>query len=208
MLANRSEICNANSETGHLDRRLIALNLLFLACVAFLPYATAVLGTWGNTSPGVAFYAAATAAVGLAQGAIWFHAARGDRLTVPGVSASLCSAWMLNLLQTPIVFLVPIPVAFVSPVIDVCLWALSLLVRRVLRRRVQAALDELDTATTRSRARPSREALLPAVCPDGIVASRSAATQTLSAASRWYQPVAPTVLVGLLVRLAGMGGVR
>jgi hypothetical protein len=89
MLANRSEICNANSETGHLDRRLIALNLLFLACVAFLPYATAVLGTWGNTSPGVAFYAAATAAVGLAQGAICFHAARGDRLTVPGVSAGL-----------------------------------------------------------------------------------------------------------------------
>jgi hypothetical protein len=35
----------------------------------------------------------------------------------------------------------------VSPVIAVCLWALSLLVRRVLRRRVQAALDELDTAT-------------------------------------------------------------
>jgi TMEM175 potassium channel family protein len=132
----------------HLDRRLIALNLLFLACIAFLPYATAVLGTWGGTSPGVAFYAAATAAVGLAQGAIWFHAARGDRLTVPGVSASLRNAWMLNLLQTPIVFLVSIPVAFVSPVIAVCLWALSLLVRRVLRRRVQAALDELDTATT------------------------------------------------------------
>jgi uncharacterized membrane protein len=59
----------------HLDRRLIALNLLFLACVAFLPYATAVLGTWGDSSPGVAFYAAATAAVGLSQGAIWFHAA-------------------------------------------------------------------------------------------------------------------------------------
>jgi uncharacterized membrane protein len=128
----------------HLDRRLIALNLLFLALVAFLPYATAVL----DTSPGVAFYAAATAAVGLAQGAIWFHAARGDRLTVPGVSASLRNAWMLNLLQTPIVFLVSIPVAFVSPVVAVCLWALSLLVRRVLRRRVQAALDELDTATT------------------------------------------------------------
>ena len=45
-----------------IDQRLMGLNLLFLALVAFLPYATAVLGDWGDTSPGTAFYAASIAA--------------------------------------------------------------------------------------------------------------------------------------------------
>jgi hypothetical protein len=74
--------------------------------------------------------------------------ARGGRLTVPGIPAALGNAYLLNLLQTPLVFLVSIPVAFLSPLIAECLWALILPVRQVLRRRVQAALDEVDTATT------------------------------------------------------------
>jgi hypothetical protein len=52
------------------DSRLIALNLAFLALVAFLPYATAVLGDWGDTGPGTAFYAVSMAAVGLTQSAL------------------------------------------------------------------------------------------------------------------------------------------
>jgi uncharacterized membrane protein len=70
-----------------IDQRLIAWNLLFLAFVAFLPYATAVLGDWGNTGPGAAFYAASMAAVGLTQAAIWFHARRAG-LTSPEMSPS------------------------------------------------------------------------------------------------------------------------
>jgi len=46
-----------------IDARLLGLNLGFLALVAFLPYATAVLRDWGSTSRGAAFYAASMAAV-------------------------------------------------------------------------------------------------------------------------------------------------
>ena len=128
-----------------IDRRLISLNLLFLAFVAFLPYVTAVLGAWGNTAPGAAFYAAGIAAVGLIQGALWFHARRAG-LTTPDLSPELSKAYLLSLLTLPVVFLVSIPVAFLSPVAAQVMWGVIAIFRNVLRRRIHAAL---------SRSRPS-----------------------------------------------------
>jgi TMEM175 potassium channel family protein len=90
-----------------IDQRLMGLNLLFLALVAFLPSATAVLGDWGDTGPGTAFYAASIAAVGLTQGALWFHARRAG-LTTPDLSPELSKAYLLSLLTLPAVFLVSI----------------------------------------------------------------------------------------------------
>jgi uncharacterized membrane protein len=97
-----------------IDQRLMGLNLLFLALVAFLPYATAVLGDWGDTAPGAAFYAASMAAVGLTQSGLWFHARRA-RLTSPELTPALAKAQLLTILTFPAVFLVPVPVAFLSP---------------------------------------------------------------------------------------------
>jgi uncharacterized membrane protein len=128
-----------------IDQRLMGLNLLFLALVAFLPYATAVLGDWGDTSPGTAFYAASIAAVGLIQGALWFHARRAG-LTTPDLSPELSKAYILSLLTLPVVFLVSIPVAFLSPVAAQVMWGVIAIFRNVVRRRIHAAL---------SRSRPS-----------------------------------------------------
>ena len=128
-----------------IDQRLMGLNLLFLALVAFLPYATAVLGDWGDTSPGTAFYAASIAAVGLIQGALWFHARRAG-LTTPDLSPELSKAYLLSLLTLPVVFLVSIPVAFLSPVAAQVMWGVIAVFRNVIRRRIQSAL---------SRSRPS-----------------------------------------------------
>ena len=128
------------------DRRLVGLNLLLLACIAFMPYATNVVGEWGGSGPGAAFYAACLAVAGLAQGAVWFHAARRGRLTASHVPPALANRYLLSLLQPPVVFLASIPVAFVSPLAAECLWGLNVVGWRVLRRRVEAALDETEPA--------------------------------------------------------------
>ena len=96
--------------------------VLFLALVAFLPYATAVLGDWGDTGPGAAFYAASMTAVGLTQGALWFHARRAG-LTTPDLTPELAKAYLLSLLTLPVVFLASIPVAFLSPIAAQVMWA-------------------------------------------------------------------------------------
>ena len=49
---------------ANLDQRLIWLNLLFLMCVAFLPFPTAVLGDHDNARASVIFYAAAVGLTG------------------------------------------------------------------------------------------------------------------------------------------------
>jgi uncharacterized membrane protein len=57
-----------------LDRSLILLNLLFLGCIAFLPYPTSLLSAAGDQVPATVFYAASIAAAGLAEAAVWLHA--------------------------------------------------------------------------------------------------------------------------------------
>jgi uncharacterized membrane protein len=130
-----------------IDQRLIGLNLLFLALVAFLPYATAVLGDWGNTGPGTAFYAASMAAVGLTQSALWFHARRAG-LTSPDLTPEMGKAYLLAILTFPVVFLVSVPVALLSPTAAQVIWGAAALTRNLIRRRIQAAL-------TRSRPSPA-----------------------------------------------------
>jgi uncharacterized membrane protein len=117
-----------------IDARLLGLNLLFLALVAFLPYATAVLGDWGNTGPGAAFYAASMAAVGLVQSALWFHARRAG-LTSPSLTAESARAYLLHILTFPAVFLVSVPVAFLSPTAAEIMWGIVALTRGLVRRR-------------------------------------------------------------------------
>jgi len=57
-----------------LDRSLILLNLLFLGCIAFLPYPTSLLSAAGDQVPATVFYAASIAAAGLAEAAVWLLA--------------------------------------------------------------------------------------------------------------------------------------
>jgi uncharacterized membrane protein len=123
-----------------IDQRLIALNLVFLAFVAFLPYATAVLGDWGNTGAGAAFYAASMAAVGLAQGALWYHA-RHAGLTSSAMTPDLYRAYVLFMMTAPAVFLVSIPVALLSSTVAELMWGGIALTLILLRRRVQSALS-------------------------------------------------------------------
>jgi uncharacterized membrane protein len=118
-----------------LDRRVIFLNLLFLGTIAFLPYPTALLFA-GNTHEPAApvFYAACVAAAGLLELAIWLYASRSKGLVPAGVPPAVRRYELAQLLPTPVVFLLSIPVAFIAPGVAPFTWILLVPIGRILPR--------------------------------------------------------------------------
>ena len=65
------------------DDRLIWLNILFLLCIASMPFASGVIGEYGDQPAGVILYAGLMIATVLTQTFLWRHASRGHRLLPP-----------------------------------------------------------------------------------------------------------------------------
>lgn len=112
-----------------LDRRLVLLDLLFLGCIAFLPYPTAA----ADQAPATVFYAVSIAA-GLAEAAVWPYAIRIRELALPGVPRSVRRWVLLRTLRTPLAFRLSVPVAIARPALAKYLWLLVLVSASVLRR--------------------------------------------------------------------------
>jgi uncharacterized membrane protein len=96
-----------------IDQRLIWLNLLFLMCVAFIPFPTAVLGDHDGSRGAIVFYAAAIGLTGAVLASIWqylIHAGHLNERADPKIVRYLTR----RSLVTPISFLVSIPLSFVS----------------------------------------------------------------------------------------------
>jgi uncharacterized membrane protein len=118
-----------------LNRRLMFLNLLFLGTIAFLPYPTALLFA-GNTHEPAApvFYAACVAATGVMELAIWLYATHAKGLVPASVPAAVRRYELAQLLPTPLVFGLSIPVAFAAPGVAPFTWILILPIGRILPR--------------------------------------------------------------------------
>jgi TMEM175 potassium channel family protein len=118
-----------------LDRPLIFLNLLFLGTIAFLPYPTALLFV-SSTSQVAAtvFYAACVAGAGLAEFVVWLYAIRAKGLVPDSISPAFRRYETAQLLPTPVVFGLSIPVAFVAPGVAPFTWILLVPIGRVVRR--------------------------------------------------------------------------
>jgi TMEM175 potassium channel family protein len=119
-----------------LDRRLIMINLLFLGFIALLPYPTRLLGRPGGTphAAPVVFYAACCAAAGLCEAAIWLYATRpGSGLADPSAAAAR-RHFALRIARVPVVFLISIPIAFVTPENTPYIWILIVVAGVVINR--------------------------------------------------------------------------
>ena len=96
-----------------IDQRLIWLNLLFLMCVAFIPFPTGVLGDHDGSRGAIVFYAAAIGLTGAVLALMWqylIHAGHLNERADPKIVRYLTR----RSLVTPISFLVSIPLSFVS----------------------------------------------------------------------------------------------
>ncbi len=95
-----------------LDRTLIALNLLFLGTIAFLPYPTDLLSQSNADTAAVIFYAICGAAAGLAEAGdlALRHLARNADLASDSAQPIRLFV-LLRTLRIPAVFVLSIPVA-------------------------------------------------------------------------------------------------
>jgi uncharacterized membrane protein len=119
-----------------IDGRITAMNLAYLALVAFLPFPTRVLADYGEEPSAVLFYAATGAVLSLLAGLIRFHAvSRG--LVHPSRAHELGDRehWAI----TPAVFVASIPIAYANPSAGKLFWLLLLVTSSGLRSRVFGA---------------------------------------------------------------------
>lgn len=116
------------------DYTLVWLNILFLMCIVFLPFSTAVLDHYPERRTAVLFYAVSMALTGLMKAAVWGYAARNRRLISLHLPRHQVRSLTLRTWIPPLVFLVSIPLAYLNASIAEVSWLLILLLFVALRR--------------------------------------------------------------------------
>lgn len=116
------------------DANLIMINLLFLLCIAFLPFPTALFGDYGDQQVALIFYAVSLAITGLLLAGLWLYATSGRRLVDKDLDSRLIAYITLRTLLTPLVFLLSIAISFWNLRIAEYSWVLIAFIRPVLRR--------------------------------------------------------------------------
>lgn len=130
------------SALARLDRGLIALNLTYLAFIAFLPFPTALLGAYFSNPLSVTIYAVNLAIVSGMEVVLFSYAQNHDLLErkLPRDVYRYGAAMSL----APVVFfLLSIPVAFLSSGVAACMWFLSIPFTAVAQRWKPEGADEL-----------------------------------------------------------------
>jgi uncharacterized membrane protein len=101
--------------------RLMWLNLLLLLCIAFQPFPTSVLGTYGTT-PAVTLYAGTLAFTGTVVLVIWLYASTGHRLVRADLDARLIRHHTYRAASVVLVFLASIAISQVNPTMAEFSW--------------------------------------------------------------------------------------
>jgi uncharacterized membrane protein len=123
---------------ARVNERLVALNLVLLALIAFIPFPTAVIGEHGDLVPAVVLYALALSAAGVAGPLTWVYAWRNG-LTVPGIEPGYARLAALRGFSVPVVMLGTLPLLLVvgTQVVEL-LWFLIIPVQIAMNRLVDA----------------------------------------------------------------------
>jgi uncharacterized membrane protein len=119
---------------SRIDGRVTALNLAYLAFVAFLPFPARVLGVYGDEPAAIVLYATTVVILSVLGGSIRIHVRRVG-LIDPSRTRELASeTWLM----APAVFLASIPIAFVNTTLAKCFWLVLLIPAVVPRLRGRA----------------------------------------------------------------------
>jgi uncharacterized membrane protein len=127
---------------GSMSRSFIALNLVYLAFIAFLPFPTALLGEYFSNPLSIVLYAISVGIVSGMEVVLFRSAYRNDllrRQPTPevyrfGVVASLSPVFF---------FAVSIPIAFASTTVAVLTWFLTIPLGAWLERRAPDGVESL-----------------------------------------------------------------
>jgi len=131
------------SRLSALDGGMIALNLVSLAVIAFLPFPTDVLGNYFENPVSVALYAITVATISWLE-VMMFNRAHKRDLLDPRLPESVFRWSRAGAMAPVIFFLVSVPVAFLSPGLAAACWLGGLPYQFFyLNRRKPADADEL-----------------------------------------------------------------
>ena len=106
--------------------------------VAFPPGPATFFASSTKQVAATVFYAACVAGAGLVELAIWLYALRAERLVPASVSPASRRYVTSQILPTPVVFGLSIPVAFVAPGVAPFTWILLVPIGRLLPRIMRA----------------------------------------------------------------------
>jgi uncharacterized membrane protein len=108
-----------------IDDRLIGINLVYLAFVAFLPFPTALLGTYFENPLSVAIYAVMVAIISGLEVVLFRHSHRNGLLRE--AMPEDVYRWGVMQSTSPVAFfLASVPVAFASTIVAVFVWFLGI----------------------------------------------------------------------------------
>jgi uncharacterized membrane protein len=127
---------------SRIDQGLLGINLVYLAFVAFLPFPTALLGSYFENPLSVAIYAGAVAIVSGMEVVLFRHAYRRGLLDRP-LTAEVYRWGVLTSLSPVIFFAASMPVAFLNTTIAVATWFLVIPFEVIANRWKPAGADEL-----------------------------------------------------------------
>jgi TMEM175 potassium channel family protein len=122
------------------DTTFLAINLLYLAVVAFLPFPTSVVGSNGSVPLAIVLFACSLAAISIFEVALYVCAHRHDLLTRRPSDAQYRHDIAAGLIPG-IVFLASMPLAFVTTNLALVSWILILPAEQVLDRTMVVTPD-------------------------------------------------------------------
>jgi uncharacterized membrane protein len=107
------------------DRRLITLNMLFLALIALSPFPNNVIGEYGLHQPAQIFYALSMSVTGFTRALLWGYASYNHRLIDPALDQRMIRQIHWRGLVVPVAFLLSIPFTWMNPVVPIVIWVVA-----------------------------------------------------------------------------------
>jgi len=139
---------------------LLALNLLLLLFVAFLPFPVALFGSFRREPTAIAFYAISMALTGLSLNLLWWYATRKRRLVAPDLDRAVVRHVQFRAAAPPLVFAISMPLAFAHANWAMFSWLLVVPLLRIVGGRLAREANEAER-----RSRASGHSAVPAVVP-------------------------------------------
>jgi len=96
------------------DRTLLWINLLFLMCVAFVPFPTALLGVYWQERFAVAFYGGTLIVIGLVNQLMWWYASHDGRLVGPDLHPGVRRLAVQRNLTGPVLYALAIAASLID----------------------------------------------------------------------------------------------
>lgn len=103
------------------DRVLLWLNMLFLMCISFIPFPTALIGQYVKQQSVLIIYATTLGVTGLLLQLIWWYATSNHRLIDNNIDPRLISKVTRKNLTSPLIYLLSIGISFLSVELSIAL---------------------------------------------------------------------------------------